>query len=55
MKATKSIFNLIEIFTKTEKTMKKAVNPNTHCEHKQLHDYYCDAHLNKGIIDNSNI
>ncbi|MBL7558225.1 hypothetical protein JAO71_00305 [Olleya sp. YSTF-M6] len=53
MKTTTSIFNLIEIFTKAKRNIAKAVNPQEHCEHKQLHDYYCDAELNKGIIDNS--
>lgn len=39
----KSLFNLIEIFRKSPKQLISTINPKTHCEHKQLHDYYCDA------------
>ena len=53
MKTTISIFNLIEIFTKAKRKLTKSINPQEHCEHKQLHDYYCDVEINKGIIDNS--
>jgi len=49
-----SIFKLIELFTiKTNKT--RRVSAQEHCEHQQLHDYYCDTERpflnNKGIID----
>ena len=51
----KSIFNLIEIFRSSPKRILKTVDPDSHCEHKQLHDYYCDAqkpHKNQlGIFD----
>ncbi len=39
----KSIFNLIEIFGKTGKKIRKTLNISKHCEHKHLHDYYCDS------------
>ncbi|WP_431108325.1 hypothetical protein [Winogradskyella poriferorum] len=45
----KSIFNLIEIFRKSPKRVTNIMLSNTHCEHEQLHDYYCDAekpHIN---------
>ena len=45
----KSIFNLIEIFAKSPKRIATSALSNTHCEHEQLHDYYCDAekpHIN---------
>lgn len=38
-----SIFNLIEIFRKGKEKLSKKLNALTHCEHKSLHDYYCDA------------
>jgi len=40
-----SIFNLIEIFRSHSKRMLQTINPKTHCEHKALHDYYCDAEM----------
>lgn len=39
----KSIFNLIEIFRKGKTKAIKTLQIATHCEHKSLHDYYCDA------------
>lgn len=39
----KSIFNLIEIFVNKPKGLLKVININSHCAHKSLHDYYCDA------------
>ena len=39
----KSIFNLIEIFRKSPKRIKNRLVAKTHCEHKHIHDYYCDA------------
>ena len=39
----KSIFNLIELFRRTPKRIINTIVPKTHCEQKQLHDYYCDA------------
>lgn len=52
MKTTTSIFNLIEIFTKAKRKVKSLMIKDNHCEHKQLHDYYCDAEIKKGTIDN---
>ncbi|WP_299112315.1 hypothetical protein [uncultured Winogradskyella sp.] len=39
----KSIFNLIEIFRSSPKRIINTIVPKTHCEQKQIHDYYCDA------------
>lgn len=39
----KSLFNLIEIFRHQMKPAVHTLNTRTHCEQKQLHDYYCDA------------
>lgn len=39
----KSIFNLIEIFRKSNKAVPTALNAVVHCEQKHHHDYYCDA------------
>ncbi|NRA91930.1 MAG: hypothetical protein HRU26_04470 [Psychroserpens sp.] len=39
----KSLFNLIEIFRSSRKKSVTLIVSVTHCEHKQLHDYYCDA------------
>ncbi|WP_242203455.1 hypothetical protein [Aestuariivivens insulae] len=39
----KSIFNLIEIFKGKGKEQIKSISSETHCEQKQIHDYYCDA------------
>lgn len=38
-----SIFNLIEIFRKNRRKESYSLNLETHCEQKQIHDYYCDA------------
>ena len=38
-----SIFNLIEIFRGKRKSVFQTISPKTHCEQKQIHDYYCDA------------
>ncbi len=38
-----SIFNLIEIFRGKRKRVLNTLSPKTHCEQKQIHDYYCDA------------
>ncbi len=38
-----SIFNLIEIFRTSKKKIADRVIPNTHCEQKHIHDFYCDA------------
>ena len=38
-----SLFNLIEIFRQGPKPAVNGIIPQTHCEQKQLHDYYCDA------------
>ena len=43
MKATKSIFNLIEIFTKAKRQMAHVINPVEHCRNEALHDFYCEA------------
>ena len=44
MKSTeKSIFNLIEIFRKSQKTSVPTVKVLEHCEQKHHHDFYCDA------------
>jgi len=48
----KSIFNLIEIFRKPVKKVLNTITAATHCEHKSLHDYYCDAEkpfINKNL------
>jgi hypothetical protein len=39
----KSIFNLIEIFRKSPKRKVNTKIPEAHCEHKQMHDFYCDT------------
>ncbi len=38
-----SIFNLINIFRRSNNIIKNTISPKTHCEQKGLHDYYCDA------------
>jgi hypothetical protein len=38
----KSIFNLIEIFSKGRKKVATSILPKTHCEQKGIHDFYCD-------------
>lgn len=38
-----SIFNLIEIFRTSKRPVSQPVLSATHCEHKQHHDFYCDA------------
>ncbi len=38
-----SVFNLIEIFRQGMKPAVNTIIPKTHCEHRQHHDYYCDA------------
>jgi len=38
-----SIFNLIEIFRQSKKTVVKRIDSRTHCEQNQHHDFYCDA------------
>ncbi|WP_461304677.1 hypothetical protein [Aureisphaera sp.] len=43
IKTHKSLFNLIEIFRNGKKEAFNRLLPKTHCEHKSLHDYYCDA------------
>lgn len=42
-KTHKSIFNLIEIFRSTPKRILNTISAATHCEHKSIHDYYCDS------------
>ncbi|WP_187269513.1 hypothetical protein [Flagellimonas hymeniacidonis] len=39
----KSIFNLIEIFRTSKKQEAQPIIPQTHCEQKHHHDFYCDA------------
>ena len=39
----KSVFNLIEIFTKTKKIDQKTINTESHCDEKHHHDFYCDS------------
>ncbi len=41
--ATKSIFNLIEIFRGTGKPVAQHLTLEEHCEQKYHHDFYCDA------------
>lgn len=43
MRTHTSIFNLIEIFTKTPRKILNTISPASHCEHKSIHDYYCDS------------
>lgn len=38
-----SLFNLIEIFRHPKKPVLNTINAKTHCEQKQLHDFYCDT------------
>ncbi|QLG45489.1 hypothetical protein [Costertonia aggregata] len=38
-----SIFNLIEIFRQTKRSTANTISPETHCEQKHHHDFYCDA------------
>ena len=45
-----SIFNLIEIFSGMGRKSNIQFNAALHCEHDQLHDFYCDSerpHLTK--------
>ncbi|WP_165819345.1 MULTISPECIES: hypothetical protein [Flavobacteriaceae] len=39
----KSVFNLIEIFRTSKKAEVQTLIPDTHCEQKHHHDFYCDA------------
>ncbi|TCK67687.1 hypothetical protein DFQ05_1466 [Winogradskyella wandonensis] len=39
----KSLFNLIGIFRNTPKRIVNTISPSSHCEHKFIHDYYCDS------------
>lgn len=41
--AQTSIFNLIEIFRGTKKSVKHIATAEKHCEQKHHHDFYCDA------------
>jgi len=41
--AHKSIFNLIEIFRTSKKSVVELISAEAHCEQKQHHDFYCDA------------
>ena len=43
MKTQKSVFNLIEIFTKAKRSINKIVNTKEHCEREQHHDFYCET------------
>ncbi len=38
-----SIFNLIEIFRQPKRKVLHMINAKTHCEQKQLHDFYCET------------
>ncbi len=38
-----SIFNLIKLFTHSNKKPVRTINLKTHCEQKYIHDFYCDA------------
>ncbi len=38
-----SIFNLIKIFSNNRKPVLNTITPQTHCEQKHIHDFYCDA------------
>lgn len=39
----KSLFNLIQIFSTSHKTVVQTISPQKHCEEKHHHDFYCDA------------
>jgi hypothetical protein len=41
--AQKSIFNLIEIFSGSNKPAVQSITAEAHCEQKHHHDFYCDA------------
>ena len=38
-----SIFNLIEIFSRTRTRVVRTISPKTQCEQNHMADYYCDA------------
>ncbi len=38
-----SIFNLIAIFTKSQKVIQNKIAKLAHCEKHFHHDYYCDS------------
>ncbi len=38
-----SIFNLIEIFRQGKKKITNTLHPETHCEQKGIHDFYCET------------
>ncbi|WP_158293186.1 hypothetical protein KFZ70_06045 [Tamlana fucoidanivorans] len=38
-----SIFNLIEIFRGKQSKLVNTISPETHCEQRCIHDFYCDA------------
>lgn len=49
-----SIFHLIKLFSSGSKKLRATLNTESHCEHKALHDYYCDAekpYLSKNSIE----
>ena len=39
----KSLFNLIEVFSKGKMKVVEQSDSSTHCEKHQLHDFYCNA------------
>jgi len=39
----KSIFNLIEIFSRPKIINRDVINKVSHCEQEHHHDFYCDA------------
>lgn len=41
--AQQSIFNLIEIFRSSRRIADFELVPESHCEQKHHHDFYCDA------------
>lgn len=44
------IFNLIEIFRTTRKSVTEEVVSGSHCEEKYHHDFYCDQE--KPFVEN---
>ncbi len=48
-----SIFNLIEIFRGRRREVVNTITPQTHCEQKHIHDFYCDAERPHIVVKNN--
>lgn len=54
------MLNLLRTFGLKKKIVLQTISPKTHCDHKSIHDYYCDAEQpfvskqgSKGLFDKS--